>query len=373
MKLKRPAKIFMKVLVIILLILFLIFGTYFFLQGKLTKLGYSKLAASNIIGKFKIGYVEDYPNNQTLNAAFESGDYQEKYLEHYSKITYQNQKHIIQNINTLLKKGYSDREISMILAHGNDQDVMDFARKEKIKYLEEFFSYPYAKLANYDRYLAYMNEYGDDEETTILKVNLDLDQEDYTNPKIVTDYSKLVLANKHHYLGEDYVPKDLVKVPKEYTLSVYGSAKGTNEAVSAAVTMMRAAEKDGLRLLINSGYRTYQEQEEVYQEYLSLYGENYVLSYVSKAGYSEHQTGYAFDFASGNSNVFANSSEYKWMIQNSYKYGFIYRFLKSKEDITGVRHEAWHFRYVGKEAAKIIDEEELSYEEYYAKYLDKNK
>ena len=59
-------------------------------------------------------------------------------------------------------------------------------------------------------------------------------------------------------------------------------------------------------------------------------------------------------------------------IKNSYKYGFVYRFLKSKEDITGIRHEAWHFRYVGVKAAKIMDKEELSFEEYYAKYLDKS-
>lgn len=370
-KLKRPAKILIKILAVILIVLLLVFSVYFFLEKKLSKMGYSRLAIPNIITKFKVRYVEDYPNNKTLNAAFETSDYQEENLEHYSKITYQKQDHLIQNINTLLKKGYSDREISMILAHGSDQDVTLFAQKKKIKYLEEFFSYSFAKLANYDRYLEYMNEYGDDEETTIIKVNLDLDKENYTDPQLIQDYSKLVLVNKHHYLGENYVPKNLVKVPTEYTISGDGTVKGTNEAVSAAVSMMKAAQKEGLHLMINSGYRSYQEQDEVYQEYLSLYGENYVLNYVSKPGYSEHQTGYAFDFASGTSNIFANSSEYKWMIQNSYKYGFIYRFLKSKEDITGIRHEAWHFRYVGKEAAKIIDQEELSFEEYYAKYIDK--
>ena len=61
------------------------------------------------------------------------------------------------------------------------------------------------------------------------------------------------------------------------------------------------------------------------------------------------------------------------MIKISYKYGFVYRFLKSKEEITGVKHEAWHFRYVGKEAAKVMDTEELSFEEYYAKYLENKK
>lgn len=369
-KLKKPAKIILYIFVSVFILFIAVFGLYFFLENKLYKLGYSHKAAYNIITEFKINYVEDYPNNKTLNAAFESEAYQEKNLEHYSKITYQKHENIIKNINLLLKKGYSDREISMILAHGKDEDVYQFSKRARVKYLEEFFSYEFAKLSHYDRYIEYMNENGDDEETTIVKVNLDLDKEDYVDSKKVTDYSKFVLANKHHYLGDQYIPKALTKVPEKYMKGEDNRAKGVNEAVSAAITMMKAAEKDGLNLLINSGYRSYKDQEEVYQTYLDLYGEDYVNKYVSKPGYSEHQTGYAFDFASGSSNVFASSEEYQWMIKNSYKYGFIYRFLKSKEEITGVKHEAWHFRYVGKDAAKVIDTEELSFEEYYAKYLD---
>lgn len=372
-KLKKPAKVMIGIFGSVFLLFIIIFGTYLFIEAKLSKIGYSKEAIYHIITEFKISYVQDYPHNLTLNAAFESRAYQEKNLEHYSKITYQNHQNIIQNINSLLKRGYSDREISMILAHGSDSDVQEFAKRERIKYLEEFFVYDFAKLSHYDRYINYMNEYGDDEETTIIKVNLDLDKEDYVDSIQVTDYSKFVLANKHHYLGEQYIPKKLIKVPDQYMKGKDNHAKGVNEAVTAAITMMKAAQKDGLNLLINSGYRSYSEQEEVYQTYLGLYGENYVASYVSKAGYSEHQTGYAFDFASGSSNVFANSEEYKWMIKNSYKYGFVYRFLKSKEEITGVKHESWHFRYVGKEAAKVMDTEELSFEEYYAKYLENKK
>ena len=76
--------------------------------------------------------------------------------------------------------------------------------------------------------------------------------------------------------------------------------------------------------------------------------------------------------ASASANIFVNSDEYKWIIDNGYKYGFIHRYPKSKEELTGITNEAWHFRYVGKKAAKIIYEEGLSFEEYYAKYLDKS-
>lgn len=371
LKLKKPVDIIVKILLAILIILLAILIIYKIMEFKLNKIGYSDKAAYNIITKFKMSYVSDYPDNKTLNAAFESEKYyNEKYLDHYSKIVYQSQENLIKNINSLIKKGYSNREISMILKHGDSKSVSEFTKKERIKYLEEFFSYDYAKLENYDRYIAYMNENGDDEETTIIKVNLDLDKEDYKDAILVEDFSKLVLVNKHHYLEKNYVPKNLVVVPEKYTLG-YDKVKGTNEAVAAAIKMIKDAKKEGMNLLINSGYRSYNDQKEIYDTYKNLYGQTYAINNVLLPGYSEHQTGYCFDFASGNSNIFKESKEYNWMILNSYKYGFIYRFLKKKEDITGTRTEPWHFRYVGKEAAKVIDEEDISLEEYYAKYLDK--
>ncbi len=370
-RLKKGARILVSIFIIIIVIVVVLFLFYLYLESKLNKIGYSDTASYNIIKTLKFSYVENYPNNKTLNAAFESNNYKEDNLEHYRNITYVKQKNLIKNINLLLKKGYSDREISMIVTHGDDNSVSLFAKREEIKYLEEFLSYDFARLENYDRYLAYMDEYGDDEETTIIKVNLDLDKEDYKDPVVVNDYSKTVLANKHHYLGDKYIPKNLIKVPSSYTISGDDEVKGVNEAVSSAITMIKAAKKEGLNLLINSGYRSYSEQEEVYNTYLNLYGKDYCLKYVSLPGYSEHQTGYSFDFASGNSNIFAKSEEYKWMIKNSYKYGFVYRYLKSKEEITGISHEAWHFRYVGKDIAKVMDVNELSYEEYYAMYIDK--
>ena len=245
------------------------------------------------------------------------------------------------------------------------------SKKDKIKYLEEFFSYDFAKIKNYDRYIAHMDLNGDDEETTIIKVNMNVDKDEYTDPVIVDDYSKTVIANKHFYLGKDYVPKNLVEFPEGYAKSSSYVAKGEKEAVDAAISMINSARSEGYDLRINSAYRSYDDQVDIYDSYLKLYGQTYVDNYVSKPGFSEHQTGYAFDFASGNSSVFANSAEYQWMIKNSYKYGFVYRFLRSKEEITEIKHEAWHFRYVGKEIAEVMDKKELCYEEYYAMYLDK--
>ena len=87
--------------------------------------------------------------------------------------------------------------------------------------------------------------------------------------------------------------------------------------------------------------------------------------------FSEHQTGLAFDIGSRNSNVFVNSKEYLWMLDNAYKYGFILRFPKKYEAITGFRNEPWHFRYVGTKISKYIWEKDITLEEYYALFLDK--
>ena len=116
---------------------------------------------------------------------------------------------------------------------------------------------------------------------------------------------------------------------------------------------------------------SYQEQIEVEKLYLRDYGQSYVDKFVAKPGYSEHQTGLALDIGSRKSNIFLSSREYQWMQENAYKYGFIYRFSKKYENITGFRSEAWHYRYVGKKIAKYIYENDITLEEYYAMFLDK--
>lgn len=372
LKLKKGPRIICKIFITLIIIFLILLFSFLFVKYKITSAGYSDKAAIRIMKEFKIEYAINNPDNKTLNRAFESDSYIEKNLDKYKQVKFFDHKDLISNINTLLDKGYSTRDISIIFAHGSNEDVIEFAKKDKIKYLEEFFSYDFAKLKNYDRYVTYMDNEGDDEETTIIMVNLDLDKEDYNEPfDVSNDYSLTVLANKHHFLGKNYTPKNLVTVKADYTVDKDDSTKGRKEAVDAAMEMIEAAKKDGLNLLINSGYRSFQDQQEVREKYLALYGEDYIKKYVVDPGYSEHQTGLAFDFASANSKIFKESQEYDWMIKNSYKYGFCYRYLKKKENITGIKNETWHFRYVGKDVAKVMDEEELSLEEYYAIYVDK--
>lgn len=368
LKLKKPYRIIVKVFLTIIVLVISLFCFYRYKLNTIMKLGYSEEASKNILFSFSGDYVKNISYSKTLNAAFESPLYKEENLDSYAKIEYQDQENLIKNINTLIEKGYSNNNISLILSKGNDSDVSEFAKRDKVKYLEEFYSIPYAKLKYYDRYVDYSKNTGEDEETTVLYVNLGMDNEGYTNATKVEKFSPTMLVNKHFELDSSFVPDNLVKFDDIYTKGE--EQKGVGVAVKAFSEMYEAAKSEGYDLFINSSYRSYEDQEELCESYRSRYGDNYVKNYVAKPGFSEHQTGLAFDIGSRNSNVFASSKEYTWIKDNAHKYGFIYRFQKSKESITEFRHEAWHYRYVGKEVAKYIYDNDITLEEYYVQFLD---
>ena len=369
-KLKPGVVFFLKFIGVILCILLGLFVFYSKQISDLTKIGYSKEASKKILFSWKKDYVISVGENKTLNAAFTSADYDENNLDHYSKIKYFNHKHLIKNINTLIKVGYTNNEINIILSHGTDESVTEFAKRKKIRYLEEFFSVDYAKLENYDRYVNYSDETGEDEETTVLFVNLDLDKEDYVDTIETKEFSTKMLVNKHRYLSDSFEPNDLMDIPSEYASE--DDFKASRIAFNAYKKMSDAAKSEGYEIVINSAYRSYSDQEEIIEYYKNAYGQNYVDKYVAKAGYSEHQTGLAFDIGSRNVNVFADSKEYEWMQENAYKYGFILRFSKKYESVTGFRNEPWHYRYVGVDIATYIHEHKnIPFEYYYAMNFDK--
>ena len=366
--LKKNVVTILKIVGILLVLVLVLYFIYLKQINTFTSLGYSKDASKNILFSGNKEYVLSVGENKTLNAAFESDDYDENNLSNYSKIQYQEQENIIKNINTLLKKGYSNSDVSIILAHGDDKEVSNFAKRDRVKYLEEFYQYSYAKLDNYDRYIAYTDETGEDEKTTVIHVNLNMDKEVYEDAKEVESFSNDMLVNKYRYLSADFVPEKLVSISDEYTGGEEFRANKT--AVNALQQMFESAKLDGLEMLVNSAYRSYEDQVEITEFYRKWYGDNYVNNYVARPGFSEHQTGLAFDIGSTSENVFANSDEYKWMQENAYKYGFIMRFYKKAETITGFKSEPWHYRYVGKEIASYIHEHNITYEEYYVMFLD---
>lgn len=218
----------------------------------------------------------------------------------------------------------------------------------------------------YNRYIAYKkthSKYSDDE--IITYVNIGLDREFYTNMQSVNmDDGILVLCNKYHILNSNYVP-DLVNLPGNY-----GGGQLQREAAQYFMKMVDAAKLDGIKLWNVSGYRSYYTQKTIYNNYVNRDGVSKADTYSARPGSSEHQTGLASDINTASSAAhFENTKEYAWLINNSYKYGFILRYLKDKTFITGYKYEPWHYRYVGVDAAKIIKEKNITYEEYYATYI----
>ena len=149
LRLKPSALRVLKIIGIIIFILVSLLVFYFVQVNDLKKIGYSRKAANQILIKFKKKDVIDIGKNKTLNKAFESDAYKEKNFDSYTKIKYQNHAHLIENINKLLKKGYTNEEVSVILAHGSDSDVSEFAKRDKVRYLDEFYTIDFAKIKYY--------------------------------------------------------------------------------------------------------------------------------------------------------------------------------------------------------------------------------
>ena len=135
-----------------------------------------------------------------------------------------------------------------------------------------------------------------------------------------------------------------------------------------------AQEEQGYYLMVSSSYRSYQEQEIVYNNYKKTRGQKYADSIAARPGSSEHQTGLTLDIfnkLNNNKNTFKDTDTAKWLENNAYRFGFILRYPEDKVKVTGYSYEAWHFRYVGKEIAKYVYENNITFEEYYAYYIEK--
>ncbi len=155
----------------------------------------------------------------------------------------------------------------------------------------------------------------------------------------------ILIANKTYALPSDYNP-------------------GLDSEVNSQLNVMfEAAKQDGIKLFITSGFRSYNRQKELYNNYVARDGKKAADTYSARPGHSEHQTGLAVDLNS-TANSFANTPEAKWIAENSYKYGFIVRYPKGKEHITGYIYEPWHVRYLGVEKATEVHNSGLCLEEF---------
>lgn len=167
-----------------------------------------------------------------------------------------------------------------------------------------------------------------------------------------THYGNVLLVNKKHGLSASFNP-------------------GTNhEANQALSRMMAAGSKEGVHLQVNSGYRTFSYQQSLYNNYVKQHGKAAADRFSMRPGFSEHQTGLAFDIGKRGagasfSDSFGKTREGLWLAANAPRYGFILRYPEGKEDITGIMYEPWHFRYVGTELAQAVTTSGLSLDEFF--------
>ena len=172
----------------------------------------------------------------------------------------------------------------------------------------------------------------------------------------------IFLVNRQHVISEQYVPDSLRKT------QVHGMSQSMREDAAAALEeLFQAAQSEGVRLSSVSGYRSYSKQSLLYTRKVNRTGsEAEADKLVARPGASEHQLGLAMDLATRNSSTlsekFGSTPEGQWVYANCQRFGFIVRYLKGYEDVTG--YEPWHIRYVGRENAEAIAASGLPLETY---------
>lgn len=188
------------------------------------------------------------------------------------------------------------------------------------------------------------------------------------------DLDVTVLVNKEHILDKDYVPLEMYVVDEnENNFHQYKDASLKpmlrSDIKEYVDKLINDAQELGLPIIVDSGYRSFKYQQVVLDALIKEKGDE-AFKLVALPGSSEHQTGLAIDFAyyeNGiyNDDVKENDKEAIWLKNNAWKYGFILRYPKGKENVTGYNFEPWHFRFVGLKLAKYLFKNDLTLEEYY--------
>lgn len=230
----------------------------------------------------------------------------------------------------------------------------------------EYQQLPYFNLNNalrYSRYKVKNPNWAYDK--VILYVNIGLDNPFYTNVSPIEDTGRVdILVNKYHKLPKNFVPK-LQELPASLCSPGVGKQYLRKDAKEAFEKMHFDAKQLGLNITAYGTYRSIKLQEDIWQRKVDS-GRTIadVDSLNARGGHSEHHIGLAVDVIKNDYPV-EKSEEFKWYKDNCHKYGFIIRYPKGKEHITGYKYEPWHLRYIGEELASKVYESGLTYEEYY--------
>lgn len=278
----------------------------------------------------------------------------------------------------LEKLSYNDNEITLIQEYVTEENI-NYLINNKINHE---IAYNFVNETYYiDDYLIdYLNYYNEHKDKTFKEIvtiiNTHINNDFYTNTmKTDTSLGKYVILNKYYYADDTYPSENLIKVDGKY--HVNGTSFYLNdECYEAFLKMYNDAYNAGYGFKMKSAYRSYDTQVTTYNYWVSTENGDKAKAdiYSARAGFSEHQTGYAFDIRDYNWEYedYGKSESFKWVSENAHKYGFIIRFPKGKEHITGYQYESWHYRYCGIECATYIYENDITFEEYYEYFIKYN-
>lgn len=180
-----------------------------------------------------------------------------------------------------------------------------------------------------------------------------------------------VIVNKKRSLPGGFVPEDLIVPGVHLRLNPSDEQMHIRKGVEADLkAMFAAANKEGIDLVFGSGYRSEVTQKGFYDGYVAKDGKDAADTYSARPGHSEHQTGLAFDLSTPDGNChlqicYADTPGGQWVAKHAYEYGFVIRYPKGKESVTGYQYEPWHLRYVGTALATEIQKAGQTLEEFF--------
>ena len=176
-----------------------------------------------------------------------------------------------------------------------------------------------------------------------------------TDPELLQKYSKVYFLNEH------YIPSALTEIDSKYVLS-YKDQWIHKQTWRFLEDMIEDAKDDKIDLRVVSGYRTFDEQQDLKGNYVVVYGEGTANQFSAEQGYSEHQLGTTVDFTTPelgqDFSGFAQTKAYEWLQKNAYKYGFV---LSYPENNSYYQYEPWHWRFVGKDLARRLDRDNKNF------------
>ncbi len=300
-------------------------------------------------------------NSTTLNKALESQNFKEENYYQYTEINYIDKENFINNINTLLALKYTTTEINDIFQNVNDKNISKILESPKLD-LKNYYTIKNFEVEKIPRYEEYQQKNNCSLEEAVLKVNIGLDHNFYSEIHQATELNNYtVLVNKYNSLG-NYEPQDLK------SLSYNSKYQLRERAANAFEELISFAKLENVYIRPYSAYRSYEYQNTLYNKYVEKDGQELADTYSARPGHSEHQTGLAVDVWSEGYNYISENDAY-WLQNNSYKYGFIIRYTQENQSITGYIAEPWHLRYVGKDIAEDIVDKNITFDEYYDLYL----